>query len=81
MKSVIPTLVFIIVYVLFVTFGGQLMRNRQAFDLRKLMFIYNCFQVIFYTYITLEVQKYKINFQNKIKFLCIDNFHMGQRRI
>jgi hypothetical protein len=61
MTSVFPTLMIVIMYLLFVIFGQQWMKNKKAFELRKFMFIYNFFQVVFCTYITYEVRYYKID--------------------
>lgn len=56
MKSVFPTVAIVVIYVLFVIFGQEWMKNRKAFELRNFMFIYNFFQVIMCSYITYEVR-------------------------
>lgn len=68
MQSVLPTIFIVIVYILFVVFGQQWMKNKKAFELREFMFIYNFFQVIFCTYITYEVRQKRILslFSNKL---------------
>ena len=56
MRSIWPTVAIIICYVLFIIFGQQWMKKRQAFELRDFMFAYNFIQVVLCAYITYEVR-------------------------
>jgi hypothetical protein len=55
MQAVLPTVVIAAIYIFAIVFGRQWMKNRQAFELRSFMFVYNILQVIVCTYITYEV--------------------------
>ncbi|CAF2320931.1 unnamed protein product [Rotaria sp. Silwood2] len=68
MKSVVPTVVIIIAYVLFIIFGQRWMKNKRPFELREFMFIYNVVQVIFCTYITYQATYVWI--KERYSFLC-----------
>ena len=70
MKSVFPTVTIVILYLLFVIMGQRWMRDKKALELRRFMFVYNIFQVIFCTYITYEVRSYVFDFQ-KIEIIVI----------
>lgn len=77
MSSIWPTVGIIICYVLFIIYGQQWMKKRQAFELRNFMFIYNFFQVVLCSYITYEVNKnpLKIFIRNRflsLGFVCMD---------
>lgn len=55
MSSPIPTLVMCTLYVLTVKkVGPWLMRDRKPFELRKILIVYNFFQVLFSTWIFYE---------------------------
>ena len=55
MNSILPTCVFVILYLLFIFFARKWMKNRPAFELREFMFVYNVLQVVVCSYITYEV--------------------------
>lgn len=55
MQSVIPTVLIVAFYILFIIFGQQWMKKRKAFELREFMFVYNIVQVVLCAYITYEV--------------------------
>jgi len=79
MQSVFPTVSIVIIYILFVIFGQQWMKNKKAFELREFMFVYNFFQVIFCTYITYQVRqkKNKRSISNKIFYFMNRQFMYG----
>ncbi|CAF1135254.1 unnamed protein product [Rotaria magnacalcarata] len=54
MQSVIPTVLIIVAYIFFIIFGRKWMKNKNAFELRDFMLVYNIVQVILCTYITYE---------------------------
>lgn len=54
MSSPFPTILICIFYILIVKIGPKLMRNRKAFELRKIILFYNFFQIIFNLYIFIE---------------------------
>jgi hypothetical protein len=76
MQSVFPTVSIVIIYIIFVIFGQQWMKNKKAFELREFMFVYNFFQVIFCTYITYEVRQKKIKDQFLTKFYFMNRQFM-----
>lgn len=48
MSSPLPVLSILVVYLYFVIkLGPQLMRNRQAFELKRILVVYNLYQVLF----------------------------------
>lgn len=54
MQSVIPNVIIIVFYFLFIIFGRRWMKDREPFQLREFMFVYNFFQVVFCAYITYQ---------------------------
>lgn len=56
MSSPVPTMVLCIGYAWFSkSIGPNLMKNREAFDLRRVLVIYNLFQTVFSAWIFYEV--------------------------
>ncbi|CAF2064173.1 unnamed protein product [Rotaria magnacalcarata] len=54
MQSVIPTVLIIVAYIFFIIFGRKWMKNKNAFELRDFMLVYNIVKVILCIYITYE---------------------------
>lgn len=55
MRSPLPTLVLIILYVAMVICGPRIMRNRPAFEFKPLLFVFNSAVVALYVYLSKEV--------------------------
>ena len=81
MSSIWPTVIIVICYVLFIIFGQQWMKKRQAFELRDFMFVYNLIQVVLCAYITYEVRKSIEEQSRNSKTLFLGNVCMDQRTI
>ena len=55
MQSPLPTLVLIALYVAMVIWGPRIMKNRPAFELKPLLFVFNSAVVALYVYLSKEV--------------------------
>ena len=64
MQSPLPTLSLILLYFLFVRFGSRFMKNREPFEMKPLLFVFNSAIVVLYVYLTKEV--------------CQSTFHTAQ---
>ncbi len=55
MQSPFPTWGLILLYILFVIYGPKFMKNRQPFEMKPLLFVFNAAIVVLYVYLTKEV--------------------------
>lgn len=55
MQSPIPTISFILLYLLFVRYAPRFMKDRAAFEMKTFLFFFNTAIVILYIYLTREV--------------------------
>ena len=55
MHSPLPTLSLILLYLAFVNIGPKIMKNRQPFDMKPLLFVFNGFIVVLNFWMAWEV--------------------------
>ena len=58
MQTPFPTLFLIALYLAVVKFGPRIMKNRQPFEMKPLLFVFNSAIVGLYVYLTKEVTIY-----------------------
>jgi elongation of very long chain fatty acids protein 4 len=64
-----PTLVLTLLYLLFVWYGPKLMKNRQPFEFRYTLFVYNLALVALNYHICSEVSFHIYEFESSIFWL------------
>ena len=55
MQSPLPTLSLILLYLFIVRFGPCIMKDRPAFEMKPLLFVFNSAIVVLYVYLVYEV--------------------------
>lgn len=60
MQSPFPTWGLIILYISFVIYAPRFMKNREPFEMKPLLFVFNAAIVVLYVYLTKEVSPEKI---------------------
>ncbi|KAF1742893.1 hypothetical protein MXB_2764 [Myxobolus squamalis] len=63
-RDPIPIALLTIGYLSMIFFGQEIMKNRKEFELRKFMMVYNCFLVIFSTFISLKTAHSVFSYKN-----------------
>jgi len=68
MQSVTPTLLMVIAYFMFALMGKRIMKNREAFNLKSVMTVYNVSVILLNGWLFVSLIKHVV--QQKYAFLC-----------
>ncbi|XP_074641149.1 very long chain fatty acid elongase 4-like [Tubulanus polymorphus] len=69
MKSPVPTLVFLFLYIVTIYIGPKIMRNREPFHLKPVLVLYNLCLVVLSAYISIETVRIAV-FKYEYNWFC-----------